>query len=274
MPIIGWSCPGCKKPVPLDHFDTTVCGTKVHPDYAAAVLHSNDDYYAAGQASVTSGLGCPRSRAIENAAVDVYVNPLDYNALLIGQAWDKHLERYADPMHTKVKVSGELCGVKVVGEIDRVRTVTDGEQSYLVVEDHKHGNNFARKFVVSEGVKLEHKLQLSIYAYLYGQQFGTAPTHGLVWNHYSGAVTSDPTSVLLPFVFLIMDITECLNSKPFRGQYTVAELYRQTGQLVEGEVTWEELPLVGQTMSFGSKSYCDYCQVRATCFTQDKGAPF
>lgn len=274
MAIVGWNCPGCKRPVPLDHFEKTVCGTKVHPDYAAAALHSDDDYYAKEVVSVTGGLGCPRSRAIERADTPVYVNPLEYNALLIGQAWDKLLERYAEPGDCKIKVEGELVGVKVVGEIDRVRRVIDGDQTYLVVEDHKHGNNFARKFVVQEGVKLEHKVQLSIYAYLYGQQFGEKPTHGLVWNHYSGAVTSDPTSVLLPFVFLVMDITECLNTKPFNGDYTVAELYRQAAEASDGEVTWQELPLVGKTMSFGSKSYCDYCQVRAVCFSEDQGAPF
>lgn len=277
MPIVGWFCPVCKREVALNHFENTVCGTGVHPDYANMVLHSNDEHYTTGRnlVEVTGGIGCPRSRALERSDEPLYVNPLEYNAMMIGKAWDKQLENAAPKELCKVEVSGELVGVMVHGEIDRVRTVYDSEtRSYLCVEDHKHGNNFAKKFVEKEGVKLEHKLQLSIYAYLYGKQFGETPTHGIVWNHYSGAASSDPKSVVLPFVFLIMDITECLNAKPYNGEFTVAELYRQAAQVAEGSVSWTDLPLVGKTMSFGSKSYCDYCQFRAKCFMQDTGAPF
>lgn len=275
MPIVGFNCPVCKRRAPLDHYRTTICGMSIHPDYAEAVVHNNDDYYGVDLTTVTSGLGCPRSRAIE-AQADIYINPVDYNALLIGDAWDRQMERFAPPMDTKVAVAGVLAGVQVSGEIDRVREVTlDSGESYLCIEDHKHGNNFAQKFAKKEGVKLEHKLQLSIYGYLYSKMFKVAPTHGVIWNHYSGAPAGKAVEYyILPFTFLLMDITSCLNVKPHNGQYTVAELLQQTAKRVDGDVTWQQLPLVGETMSFGSTSYCDYCQVRETCFTQAKGAPF
>jgi hypothetical protein len=254
----------------------SVCGTHIHPDYAQAVLHADDDYHGVGKVSVTGGWSCPRARGIE-AAADVYVNPLDYNAMLIGSAWDAAMEKYAPPAQRKLQVAGELAGVEVVGEIDRVRYIEDESGSvYLCVEDHKHGNNFAHKHAKANGVKLEHKLQLSIYGYLLGLVEGQrTPTHGIIWNHYSGALAGKtPDSLVLPFVFLLMPILECLNAKPFGSSYTVAELYQQAARNVSGEVRWQDLPLVGETMSFGKSSYCDYCQVRDACFTQAKGAPF
>lgn len=275
MPIIGWNCPICKRKEPLDHYKTSICGMSIHPDYAEAVLHGNDDYYGLDMVTVTSGLGCPRSRAIE-AEANIYVNPVDYNALVIGDAWDRQMERFAPPMNAKIAVRGMLAGIDVSGEIDRVREVVDvSGESYLVIEDHKHGNNFAQRFSKKEGVKLEHKLQLSIYGHLYGRMYKVTPTHGAIWNHYSGAPAGKATDIyILPFVFLLMPIMEALNAKPHGSTFTVAELYQQTAARLEGEVTWKDLPLVGETMSFGATSYCDYCQMRETCFTQAKGAPF
>lgn len=276
MPIIGWNCPICKRPSPLDHYATTVCGMNIHPDYAEAVLHGDDDYYGRDkEVTVTAGLGCPRSRAIEKQA-DFYANPVDYNAMVLGDAWDRQMERYAPPDRAKIQVHGQLAGIEVWGEIDRVRHCTDGGGNvFLVLEDHKHGNNFAQRFAKKEGVKLEHKLQLSIYGHLYGETFGETPTHGVIWNHYSGAPAGKPVeNYIMPFVFLLMPIMEALNAKPFGSSYTVAELFTQTSQVVSGKVKWSDLPLVGETMSFGTVSYCDYCQVRGTCFTEAKGAPF
>lgn len=274
MPIVGWNCPVCKRKVPLTHYQDTVCGMSIHPDYADAVLHGDDDYYGTDLVTVTNGLGCPRAKAIEVDA-DIHVNPVEYNAMLIGKAWDKHMEKFASPMNAKIEVRGTLAGIQVAGEIDRIRECTDGTNTFLVIEDHKHGNNFAQRFAKKEGVKLEHKLQLSMYGYLYSKMYKVQPTHGAIWNHYSGAPAGKAIDgYIMPFVFLLMDITTCLNTKPHNGQYTVAELLQQTAQRVEGDVRWEDLPLVGQTMSFGQVSYCDYCQVRDTCFTQAKGAPF
>lgn len=274
--IIGWSCPNCRRKVPLDHYETSTCGLVIHPDYASAVLHSDDDYYGKELVTVTAGLGCPRSRAIE-AQAEVYVNPVDYNALIIGDAWDRQMERHAPPKSSKVRVEGVLAGVQVSGEIDRVREITDaGGNTYLALEDHKHGNNFAQRYAKKEGLKLEHKLQLSIYGHLYSKMGdGPIPTHGIIWQHYSGAPGGKATDFyILPTVFLLMDVTSCLNAKPHGGSYTVAELYRQTAKRVEGTVRWQDLPLVGESMSFGQTSYCDYCQVKDVCFTEDKGAPF
>jgi hypothetical protein len=271
MPIIGWDCPICKHQVPLDHYETTECGLAIHPDYAAAVLHSDDDYYGTGMLTVTGGLGCPRSRALENDT-DVYVNPTDYNAMVLGTAWDGAMQRYAPPLQAKVRLEGV---------IDRVRRIGD----HLVIEDWKHSNNFQQKWAKKEmeeakkegkpPVKMEYRIQTAIYAELFAQQFGERPTRGIIWNHYSGAAQYGPASVLLPLAYDLPSLAECLAHKPYGGDYTVLEIYKQAAGYIATDVKAPfELPLVGKTMSFGSKSYCDYCQVQKACMAADSGAPF
>jgi hypothetical protein len=290
MPIIGWDCPICKHQVPLDHYDTTGCGLAIHPDYAMAVLHSNDDYYGKDLLTVTAGLGCPRSRAIEYDT-PVYVNPTDYNALLIGKAWDNHLEKYAPPLQTKIRLDGTIEGLSISGEIDRVRKV--GE--FLTIEDHKHSGNFQQKWVKKERdeaakegkspVKMEYRIQTAIYAELFAQQFGERPTRGIIWNHYSGAAQYGPEGVLLPIAYDLPDLATCLAHKPYGGEFTVLELYRQAAGYhaapakvsINGGVDVAAafaLPLAGASMSFGAKTMCDYCQVQKACMAAATGAPF
>lgn len=265
MPITAWSCPVCRKEVPLSHFADTLCGTQVPPDYAQAILDDRAREREGG-VRVTAGLGCPRSRALE-ADADVAVNPLDYNALLIGQAWDGFLATSAPAGLAHVQVKGTLAGVQVGGEIDRMLHTPHG----IVIADWKHSNNFRQKWVKKEGVATEYKIQTSLYAELYAQTFGDRPTAGAVWYHFSGQ-SAEPIS---PMVYELLDVDTCLQHKPYGGKYTVEELYRQTAGYLEADVRDPfALPLVGETMNFGSKSFCDYCQVRAKCFEAAKGAPF
>lgn len=264
MSIIGFACPHCKSNVGLEHYNETACGAKLHPDYAAAVVHSDDDYYGHDQVSVTSGLGCPRSRAIERNC-DVYVNPLAYNALLIGTAWDRAVGAYAPKGTSKIELVGTIEGITIHGEIDRVRTL----EGHLTIEDWKHSNNFQEKHVKGQGVRKENQIQTSIYAELYAQQFGERPTRGAIWYHFSGA-GKEP---LVPFIYELLSLEECLQHKPYGGDYTVLDLYRQADSYYAGLKPFD-LPLVGETMSFGTKSYCDYCQVRDACFEAARGAPF
>lgn len=286
MPITAWKCPGCHREVPLDHYETTKCGATVcHPDYARAILRDNEDRYVKDQVTVTVGLGCPRSRAIEND-LPVAVNPLEFNALLIGRAWDQLLENHSPAGTSKVVVKGTIAGVEIWGEIDRVRELTNGEQTYLAIEDHKHGNNFQQRFAkkdVESGkpvVKPEQAIQTSIYAELYAQQEGVRPTHGVIWQHYSGA-PGPSNAVLTPHIYLLWSVADCLAHKPYNGEYTVEQLYKMADRYEKWKrggaairVEALDLPLVGKTMSFGTKEFCDYCEVRDTCFTADRGAPF
>lgn len=280
MPIIGWDCPACKRKVPLDHYDYTICGLTIHPDYANSILHLNDDRYVTDTVTVTSGLGCPRSRAIEESD-EIYANPFDYNSLLIGTAWDRLVSKHAPPDLTKVHLRGKIAGLEVQGEVDRVRRCYGSTpNSYLVIEDWKHTNNYQHKYLSKDGAKPEYIVQTSIYAELFAQQFGERPTHGAIWYHFSGANKSSQP-VLLPFVYLLKPIDECLAFKPYNGAFTVEELYRQSERYYKWKTgqagirtEWYELPLVGETMSFGAASFCDYCAVRAKCFEQAKGAPF
>lgn len=271
MPIVGWDCPVCKARVPLDHYATTACGLAIHPDYAQAILDDRaEPHHSEGIVTVTMGLTCPRSRALENAEdAQLYVNPLDYNALLIGQAWDKFITG------EKLVLVGTIAGIPMAGEVDRVRRLgTD-----LLIEDWKHSNNFQQRFLkkdVDEGraIKTEYRIQTSIYAELYSQMNGERPNKGMVWNHYSGA-PGPSNRVLWPLIYDTIPLDEALAYKPYGGDYTVLELYQQAAQLYADEpVKWSDLPLVGETMSFGPKSYCDYCQVRTKCFEEAKGAPF
>lgn len=274
MPIIGFNCPVCKRPVALDHYAVTDCGLKIPADYATAILHDQDDRYVTDEVTVTAGLGCPRSRAIERD-IEVLVDPLSYNALLIGRAWDQLMEKHAPEGTAKIELEGIIEGIHIFGEIDRVAVYGDK----VLIIDHKHSNNFAQKFAKKEGVKLEHKVQTSLYAELYAQQFPgkPRPTHGLIFNHYSGA-TAEP---LTPFIYDLMTVAECLAHKPYGGDFTVLELYQQA----ERYFAWKkgtgalrcdvfELPLAGVSMKFGAKSMCDYCAVRAPCMEAAGGAPF
>lgn len=271
MPIIGWACPACKKRVPLDHYETDPnCGLAIHPAYAQAILTDRaEPHHTEGMVTVTAGLGCPRSRALENSDEELFVNPLDYNALLAGQAWDRFITG------EKIILKGEINGIPMAGEIDSIRRLgTD-----LLLEDWKHSNNNQQRFMkkeIEEGkaVKYEYRIQTSIYAELYEQQTGERPTRGMVWNHYSGAESSY-NRVLIPLLYKFVPLEEALAFKPYSGEYTVGELYAQVASLYGNKpVTWADLPLVGKTMSFGTKDYCSYCQVREACFIQAGGAPF
>jgi hypothetical protein len=256
----------------LDHFATTACGLVVHPDYAAAVLHSDAGYYGAGLVTVTGGIGCVRSRAIERDK-PVFVNPLDYNALVIGSAWDAAMGVYAPHGSAKVRVGGVIDRVHVEGEIDRVRQVGND----LLIEDHKHTNNFQYKWLAEEtSPRVEYIVQTSIYAELYHQTFGERPTKGAIWYHFSGGNGDSRKPPLMPKVYGLMDLNDCLGHRPYDGEFTVGELFHQAAGYYQrdGLVGAFDLPLAGESMKFGSKSYCDYCQVREACFTAAYNAPF
>jgi len=51
-------------------------------------------------------------------------------------------------------------------------------------------------------------------------------------------------------------------------------LLTQAMQHYEEGWKWQEMPMVGQSIKFGTKTGCDYCAVRSTCWTAEKGAPF
>lgn len=287
MTIAGWACPNCHQRVPLNHYATTKCGLAIHPAYAAAVLYDDANDPHGKEMSVTDGLGCPRLRAIENQAEDLYVNPLDYNAMLLGSAWDAvvgmpddfgdgDIAEPEDPLlyRAKIQLRGTIAGMKVTGELDNVRRLDD----MLILSDWKHSNNFRAKWIKQEGgPSIEYKIQTSIYAELYRQMYDETPTHGEVVYHFSGS----GKDVLVPYQYPIMPIEECLAYRPYSGtEYTVEQLYRMAQpiytEVPDGRpgVRWQELPLVGVTMSFGSKSFCDYCQAKDLCFTAERGAPF
>lgn len=272
--IVGFNCPICLHTVPLDHYETSNCGLAIHPDYAQAVLHSNDDYYGKNLVTVTAGLGCPRSRAIEYDT-DVFVNPLDYNALIAGKAWDAAMEKHSDPVQTKVRVEGTIADIHLSGEIDRVRRLN----GMLIIDDHKNSNNNAQRFLKTEiekgtAVKPEYRIQTSIYAELYEQTFSERPTHGMIWNHYAGAESSY-NKVFIPLLYETLPLDQCLAHKPYGGEFTVLELYRQAQQYHgEGNMMPADLPLAGASMNFGKQTLCDYCQVQKACMTLAGGAPF
>lgn len=263
MPITRWTCPECKREVPLDHYESGgACSLVVHPDYVAAVLADHLSKVDKVWPSVTTGLGCPRKTAILKAE-DVAVNPLDLNAMFTGTAWHKAVER--PTKHNEVAVEGMLDGIKVVGTIDRLRSLGDGR---LVIEDWKHGNCFGRKYVTE--AKPEHIVQVSLYAELAYQSLGVRPSIGVIWYHY----TSSPA--LVPKAAELWDVERCLAHRPYAADWTVGQLLKMADDYVNHShpVQWTSLPLVGQTIKFGSKSGCDYCEVKPTCLIASGGAPF
>jgi hypothetical protein len=272
MPIKGWTCGGCKRRVDLNHYQTSECGTTYcHPDYAAAVIADRSSQDDRSGVRVTSGLGCPRSYAIMDDA-DLYPDPLSFNSMLTGSAWHAVMESGAENQNAtidsgvrmfgaEVEVSGMVEGIAISGKIDRVRELPAG----IVLEDHKHGNDFVRKY--STAPKPEHIVQVSIYGELFEQQFGVRPVAGMIWQHY----TSSPP--FTPHKFDLWPLAQCLAHHPYSSDYTVLDLYKQGAERFAGKV-WAELPLVGQTIKFGAKTGCDYCAVYAECRTAEVGSPF
>lgn len=257
MPIAGWRCATCKQEVPLDHYQVTRCGLNMHPDFAAAVYLDRLSQESRKGVRVTNGLGCPRSNAII-AVENLFVDPATFNAQITGTAFHALMEGASvDSINSEVLVHGVIQGISLSGKIDRVRKI--GE--VLICEDFKHGNDFARKYAQ---LKPEYIVQVSIYAELYAQQFGERPAGGVIWRHFTG---SPP---FVPFTFKLWDVEQCLAHKPYGGMYTVGELYTQAAS----ETAWQDLPLAGSSMNFGSKSFCDYCEVRTVCTEQATGAPF
>lgn len=259
MPISKWRCPNCLLPQPLDHFATSRCGDIIHPDYAAAVLADDGEKERrAGVCGVTDGLGCPR-RKIIGEREQLTVNPLDYNAMLTGTAWNEKMDAHSgSPDNCQVTVAGDIGGVPVVGHIDRVR------YEPLTIEDWKHTNDFSFKYAKNGELRAEHVLQVSIYAELYRQMFDLTPTRAMIWHHATGG--------LLPKIVELWPLEQCLTFKPYGGQYAYMDLLLQVSGGLAGD--WRNLPLAGESQTFGSKSACDYCSVRDVCWTQARGAPF
>jgi PD-(D/E)XK nuclease superfamily len=286
MPITSLLCPSCKKQVPTDHFADSECGlTTAHPDYVAAVL-AHEAAQPTDKVRVTSGLGCPRSAAIM-IAEDVAVDPCALNAPLGGTAWHGLMEMHGG--ETEIEVAGVLDGIEVTGHIDSVLRVG----GVLVICDWKVVNDFQRKYLSKP--KETHIVQLSIYAELYRQTFGERPDYGVIWYRFA---TSPP---FLPGRVGLWPIEQCLDYRPHDGGYRVRDLYAQMrgflgeqcerclgsganpldftascvrcdGEGVVNRTPWQELPLVGQTQSFGSKDMCSYCAVRQVCMEQATGA--
>jgi hypothetical protein len=286
MPITAWDCPNCHKAVPLDHFAATPCGGTVHPDYAAAVLADRELQAERSGVRVSALTACPRKGAIMHSE-DIAVNPLDMLTAMKGTAWHTLMERGAEftdnpardaavlsdgEIGAEISVRGEIAGVPVTGTIDRVRRA-DGK---LVGEDHKTGKDaravFIRggksygKQIAGQGAPAEYRVQLSIYSELYAQQFGRAWDSAAIWWWFSAEAWREPIE--------LMSVEQCLAYKPYDCDFTVAELLQQAHAVHSGAVKWQDLPLVGRSIKFGTKIGCDYCEVREVCWTEADGAPF
>lgn len=302
MPITKWSCPSCRREVELDHFQQTACGKVVHPDYAAAVLADRESQADRTGVRVSMASSCPRKYAIMGSEA-IAVNPLDMLSALKGTAWHSLMETGAEgeswqcPQHdgafairrmaiekccagaatvgAEVEVAGTISGILLTGKIDRVRLV-DGQ---LTGEDWKTGSDFRVAYikggkafgrpVVGEGAPVEYKVQLSLYAELYRQQYGRTWDAATIWWAFSADSWAEPIE--------IMSVDACLDHQPYNCGYTVLELLHQAAQFAEGAVKWQDLPLVGKEIKFGKvKVGCDYCSVRDRCWTEDPNtkAPF
>ena len=262
MPITQWICTGCGgREVALDHFALTPCGEKVvHPDYAAAVLASaNKDRPGV---HVSTILGCPRKAAIE--ATEPYsVDPMTMNAMETGTAWHAHMEKSSvSPKDCEVQLDGFVAGIRITGKTDRLEPPT-------TVCDWKHGGDFSKKYA-KEGPKETHQAQLSLYAELCSQTLGWRPTIGRIWHHFSG----QDKDAMFPSEFPIWALEKVLAFRPGGGTYTVLQLLQQANGYFSGHLSWETLPLAGETHMYGQKTACNYCGVFGICKTQATGAPF
>jgi hypothetical protein len=264
MPIVGFYCQKCRVNVPVTHFEDGC--TYVHPDFAAAVVADSRKDRQPG-IHVTSIIGCPRKSAIEQV-VDVYVDPLGYNAILGGTGWHKLMEDSSTrPELCEVEVRGTVGGIPLVGRVDRLHPPT-------AISDWKVTSEWAEKWLMKPkaeggGMKTEHLAQLSIYAELVEQTLGWRPVHGIVWYRTH--------KTMLHFPEELWPLGQVLEFHPLDGDYSVGELLGQAAWSADCGTTmecWAELPLAGESMKYGNKTACDYCSVREVCWQQSKGAPF
>lgn len=262
MPITGWVCQACGgRDVALDHFANTKCGLdSVHPSYAAAVLDHERKHYARGSgvAEVSNGLGCPRESAIM-ATESVSIDPLKNNAAIGGTAWHGLIEGYPEGGQVEHVVRGWIDGVPVQGKIDRLRRP--------VIEDWKTKTDWKARSIAKDGAEPDHVAQLSLYAELVEQQDKWRPMVGIIWYRFHA-------SGIKPITVRLWSITETLDYRPAKGRYSVRELLHQTDDFLGGRTTWQDLPLVGEHLTYGDKSKCDYCPVFRTCQTAARGAAF
>lgn len=259
MPINAWICQPCGgRSVPLNHFATTQCGDKIHPDYTNAILQDSLKDRGKG-IRVTMGLGCPRATAIRETE-QYAVDPLSMNAMVTGTAWHAFMERNA-LANAEVELSGTIEGLAIGGKTDRLRGKS--------IDDWKHMNDFRRKYVAKDTPK-NYATQLSIYAELAAQSGYPRPEYGTIWAHFS----SSGKDALLPIRVELIPIKDAIAYKPQDGEFTVLALYLQAHEYFTGAKKWHELPMAGETMMFGDKNLCLYCEVKAVCWTQAKGAPF
>lgn len=281
--ITKWWCNTHKAEVPLDHFESC---TYCHPDFAAAILADRAVQADRTGVRVSSASACPRKYAIL-ASEDVAVDPLSFLQAMKGTAWHKMVEAGAyyskeeienrilsvsEGLGSELSVSGTIGGIALTGTIDRV-LLRDGK---LVGQDHKTGKDAREVFirggksygkeVKGQGAPIEYKIQLSIYAELYRQQFGRAWDAAEIWwtllNHWC-----EPVAIMTP--------GQCLSHHPYDSEFTVAEILAQAQQVADGVVMWQDLPLVGDTFHFGPKfTGCNYCEVRGMCWMANQKAPF
>lgn len=265
MPITAWICNvECGgREVSLDHFQKTDCGLRVHPDYANAVLNSRNGHYVRGVVEVSMGLGCPRSSAIQQAK-SYACDPLSQNAPETGTAWHAHMEANSvDRENCEVRLTGAIEGIQITGKTDRLHPERG------IILDWKHQNDWAAKWN-AEKAKPEHRVQVSVYGELARQTRGVEFTTGVVLYHYS----QGGKKAVQAHSFSLLPVAEALGHRPYSGEYSVRELYKQAEEHFVGGRSWQELPLAGESMRFGDNTACDYCAVRELCFTQARSAPF
>jgi len=275
--ITGWICPGCgNRPVPLDHFATTICGrTTIHPHYASAVLRKERDHYSRGShmVSVTQGLGCPRKTGIMETE-SVNINPLDYNAIISGVAMHEMFEQEPHELCMVEHVFvGELDSIKVQGKPDMYWNGA-GAGGEALLEDWKCPNDFGKTYLLRDGPKTEYIVQLSLYAELISQNKPKdshlnypRPEKGILWYQFRA-------HGLVPTPIDLWSYPKSMMHRPYGSEFTVAELMLQTDNFYRKRVRWQDLPLAGEKMLFGAKDMCDFCPVSDICKTEARGAPF
>ena len=265
MPIGAWNCPVCNGiDLPLDHFKTSKkCGKQVHPDYVDAVLDSERGHYRFGNRSigVTDLIGCPRKVA-GSRDLSYSIDPTSMMAVSNGTAWDQWVTK----AQKKEPLTGELGGIIIVGEPDRIRNG--------VIEDWKRGHDFGASHIRGTcrcsppcpgKAKEDHRCQVSIYGHL-KHQIGEEAESGRIWYQYSGDC--------IPKDVELMGVDEILEYKPVNGETTITAHLVLLNDWKRGKLKWEDMPLIGEQQTYGKKLACDYCPIAGPCREEATGAPY
>lgn len=281
MLVSALYCPCNERGNPLDHYESGACPSPPLPlPWIASLLDAQlrDERHRDNNITATRLLTCPRQVAIEDN-IPSMLDLRQTNTPHVGTVIHREMAFQQSAENANVRVSGQLFGVQITGEMDVVLRNKEGKVE--AIEDYKFHGEVSQGFKFSAAVDPEGAAQLNIYRML-GEQCRDdfAVKRMGLWH---GAIVSARSKAPAWFYRPVPMLTEqnIANIKPNGAAYTVAQIVEQYAAFHRGLHALPEglegaereqavraliktMPLVGREMWRGSKC-TTYCVVRRTC---------